>query len=125
MTKLFQYFGVPETVTSDGSPQFISNMFQTFLKQYGVHHRLQSVAFSHANARVELAVKDAKKLPQENMSSDGKLDNLAVTRSLLTYRNTPDRDTRLSPTFMLLGRNLRNFLPTRPPLNSANDLCST
>ena len=33
ITILFQGFGVPETVTSDGVPQFISDKFQYFLKQ--------------------------------------------------------------------------------------------
>ena len=49
MTKLFQDFALPETITSDGSPRFIS----------------------------------------DNMSSIGKLDNMAVTKALLMYRNSP------------------------------------
>ena len=53
MTKLFQDFALPETITSDGGPRFIS----------------------------------------DNMSSIGNLDNMAVTKALLMYRNSPDRDT--------------------------------
>ena len=30
------------------------------------------------------------------------------------YRNTPDRDTRLSHAKMLYGRHLRDFLPSKP-----------
>ena len=47
--RLFQDFGVPETITSNGSPQFTSDKFQTFLMLYGVYHRLMSVGFAHAN----------------------------------------------------------------------------
>ena len=32
MTKLFQDLGVPETVTSDGGPQYTSDKFKTILK---------------------------------------------------------------------------------------------
>ena len=48
-TRLFEDFGVPETITSDGGPQFSSDKFQTFLMLYGVYHRLRSVGFAHAN----------------------------------------------------------------------------
>ena len=84
MTKLFQDFGVPETITSDGGPQFISDKFQAFLKVYGVYHRLTSVAFPHANTRAELAVKLAKRTIMGNVWSDRNLDTLAVTKALLT-----------------------------------------
>ena len=43
MTQVFQDFGVPETITSNGGPQFISDTFQTILKPYVVHHRLSCV----------------------------------------------------------------------------------
>ena len=62
---------------------------------------------------------------RDNVSSNGKLDNLAVTKALLTYGNTQDRDTGLSPTIMLLGRNPRDLLPTKPFLLRASDLSST
>ena len=43
--------------------------------------------------RVELGDKTAMRLLRDNMSSIGKLDNMAVTKALLTYRKTPNRDT--------------------------------
>ena len=92
MKKLFQDFGLPQTLTSDGGPQFISDKFQAFLRQYGVHQRLTSVGFAYANTRVELGVKTAKMLQGGNMSSIGKLANMAVTKALLMYRNNPEAE---------------------------------
>ena len=66
-TKLFQDIGVPDTITSDGGPEFKSENLKALLQQYGVHHRLTSVGFAHANTRVKLAVKSAKRLLRENM----------------------------------------------------------
>ena len=54
MTRLFPDFGVPQTLTSDGSLQFTFDKFQSCLRQYGVHQRLTSVGFSYANTRAEL-----------------------------------------------------------------------
>ena len=129
MTRLFQDMGVPDSVTSDGGPEFKSDKFKSCLRQYGVQHRLTSVGFAHANTRAELAVKTAKRMLRDNMSPTGGLDNVAVTRAVLQYRNTPDRDTGLSPAYMLLGRQLKDFLPSKPnhlpPLSSHKDLSAT
>ena len=58
------------------------------------------------------------------MSPTGGLDNVPVTRAVLTYRNTG-----LSPAYMLLDRQLKDFLHTKPnhlpPLGSHNGLSST
>jgi hypothetical protein len=65
----------------------------------------------------------------DNMSSSGELNNLAVTRAVLQFRNIPDRKTGLSPAYMLLGRQLKDFLPSRtnqlPAIGSHKDLSTT
>ena len=122
MTSLCRDFGIPEEITHDGGPEFKASEFDTFCKQYGIEHRLTSVAFPHANCRAEVAVKTAKRLIRDNVHADGKLDRVGLTRALLTYRNTPDRDTGLSPAEILLGRQLRDFLP---PGKAARDRSGT
>ena len=62
LTKLFQDIGVPDTITSNGGPEFKSDNLQALLQQYGVHHRLTSVRFAHTNTRSESAVRSAKRL---------------------------------------------------------------
>ena len=48
------------------------------------------------------------------MSPSGQLNNGGVRRTLLQLHNPPDRDTSLSHSFMLMGRQLKDFLPSKP-----------
>ena len=91
MTKLFQDMGVIDT--GNGGPEFKSEKFKSCMRQYGVKHRLTSVGFAHANCRAELAPKYAKRLLRDHVSPSLGLDNIAVTRAVITYRNTLDRNT--------------------------------
>ena len=84
---------------------------QKFLADYGVKHRVSSVAYPHSNQRAELAVKSMKRLCRENTSRDGSLNNDRFLRAVMAYRNTPDRDTERSPAQVIFGRELRDFLP--------------
>ena len=107
-------FGIPEELSSDGGPQFTSKEFQDFLRDYGINHRISSVAFPHSNCRAEIAVKTMKRLIAENTGPSGSLDTDAVHRALLQYRNTPDPVTGLSPAEVVFGRQLRDFTPVLP-----------
>ena len=89
-------------------------MTSKFLKDYGVHHRLSSVAYARSNGRAELGVKTVKRLMMENTSPNGDLNNDSFQRAMLQYRNTPDRDTRLSPAMCVFGRHIRDFIPVLP-----------
>ena len=58
-----------------------------------------------------MAVKSAKRALRDNTGDDRKLDGDEFMRSLLVLRNTPDRDTGMSPAQLLLGRPLRGVMP--------------
>ena len=105
-------FGVPIEISSDGGPEFSAGKTKDFLKKWGIRHRLSSVAFPSSNGRAELAVKTAKRMLMDNISPNGSLDNDGMVRALLMYRNTPDPGCKLSPAQILLGRSLRDTLPS-------------
>ena len=55
-----------------------------------------------------------KRLIAQNTSSSGSLDTDQLAMALLTYRNTPDRDTKRSPAQVLYARSLRDAIPCDP-----------
>ena len=123
LRSLFATFGIPEEISSDGGPEYTSQMFSDFMEKWGVRHRCSSVSNAQSNGRAEVCVKSVKRLLRTNVSADGSLDSDAVMRGLLQLRNTPDPDTNLSPAQILLGRKLRDFLLI-PPLNTTFDNAS-
>ena len=108
---IFQTFGVPEELSSDGGPEFIAPEADAFYEKWGVTHRLSSSYFPQSNGRAEVAVKTTKRLLEENMNSDGSIKKDALVRALLQLRNTPDRDCKLSPAEILFGRTLKDAIP--------------
>ena len=59
---MFISYGIPEELSTDRRPQFISTAFQNFLAKWGVTHRLSSVAYPQSSSRTELGVKTAKRI---------------------------------------------------------------
>ena len=111
LRNLMATFGVPEEITSDGGPEFISQETADFFKKWGIRHRLSSAYFPQSNGRAEVAVKATKRMLEENTGQDGSLNTDNVVRALLQKRNTPDRDCLLSPAEILFGRSLNDSLP--------------
>ena len=111
---LFIAYGAPEEFDSDGGPQLTSSTFQDFLQNWGIKHRLSSVAYPQSNGRAELGVKAAKRIVLENASPSGSLDNDKAARAILQYRNTPLPHLNLSPAQLLLHRHLRDYVPAQP-----------
>ena len=54
---MYEDYGCPETLTTDGGKCYTSAKVQQMLKDYGIKHRLCSVANPHANSGAEITVK--------------------------------------------------------------------
>ena len=114
LRRIFVTYGISEELTSDGGTQFTAHATQEFLKNWGVSHRLTSVAYPHGNTRAELGVKTVKRMLTNNTDQNGSLDTDAFQRAMLQYRNTPEPDSKLSPAMCLFGRSIRDFIPIHP-----------
>ena len=111
---IFSNYGIADSISSDGGPQFKSNVFDQFLKKHGVHHRKSSVDYPQSNGRAEAAVKTAKRLIMDNTTRRGSLNTDRMMQGLLQYRNTPLQGVDLSPAQILLHRPLKDALPALP-----------
>ncbi len=111
-----QVYGIPEEISSDGGPQFMSLEFQSFMKDCLIHHRLSSVDYPQSNGRAELGVKTAKRILMNNCNPDGSLKSNSFMKAVLQYRNTPIPELGLSPAQILFHRQLRDSIPANPKL---------
>ena len=114
LRRTFVTYGIPYELASDSGSEIVSSDTRKFLKSWGVHHRLSSVAFPHSNCRAEIGVKRMKRLIADNSGHRGQLDTDALRRAVLQYRNTPDAGAKLSPAMCLFGRPIKDFIPILP-----------
>ena len=56
MRKIFETYGVPQVLTSDGGTQFTSAQFSDFLKFWGLKHHQTAASYTHSNLRAEVRV---------------------------------------------------------------------
>ena len=96
MKSIFARHGIPEVVVSDNGPQYSSQAFAEFAKDYQFRHETSSPYYPQGNGEAERAVKTFKGLL--NKSDD-------PYKALLAYRTTPTR-TGFSPCELLMGRQL-------------------
>ena len=114
--QLFQTYGAPEELNTNGGPPFTSSIFQEFLSSWCFKHRLFSVAYPQSNGRAELAVKIKKRIMNGNTGPQDSLDNDNIAQAILQNRNNPIQSIGLSLAQLLLHHRLRDSIPSQPTL---------
>ena len=114
LRKTFATYGIPDELATDGGPEFVAHLTRKFLGDWGIHHRLSSVAFPHSNCRAEIGVKTIKRLITDNVGKNGDINVDSFQRAILQYRNTPDHVTKLSPAICIFGRPTKDLIPILP-----------
>ena len=82
LRRVFVTFGIAEELSSDGGPEFMAGATETFLHNWGVHHRVSSVAHPHSNCRAELGVKTVKRMLVGSTGPGGSLNTDAFQRAM-------------------------------------------
>ena len=100
--------GIPTQIISDNGPQYTSEEYQRFVRDWGISHTTTSPHYPQANGMAEKLVQIVKRLLNK-----AKQDNQDPYMSLLIHRNT-NIDNLASPAQMLIGRRLRTNLPVIP-----------
>ncbi|CAB4040675.1 Transposon Tf2-8 poly [Paramuricea clavata] len=77
---VFARHGIPDEVRSDNGPQYHSDEFAQFAKEWGFKHSISSPHCCQANGKVERAVKTVKNILKKEHDQ---------TKALLAYRSTP------------------------------------
>ena len=102
----FRTYGIPEEISSDGGPPFRSGEYMKFLDTWGISQRLSSAYYPQSNGRAEIGVKIMKRALDSSINLiTGEVDTEKSARAILTHRNTPDKETGISPAEMLLEQN--------------------
>ena len=112
LKELFATHGIPEIVISDNGPQYASEAFRKFAKTYGFIHSTSSPRYPQANGEAERAVRTAKEILKKNQDP---------YLALLSYHSTPLQNG-LSPSQLLMGRQLKTQLPVLPATLKPKDL---
>ncbi|XP_062514332.1 uncharacterized protein K02A2.6-like [Corticium candelabrum] len=101
LKSIFAHQGIPEEVISDNGPQYASESFKRFAREYMFQHTTSSPLYLQANGEAERAVETLKTLLR-------KKDDPYL--ALLNYHSTPLRNG-YSPTELLMSRKLRMTVP--------------
>lgn len=108
LRSVFARFGFPKLLVSDNGTQFMSEKFQKFLSLNGIKFKSCPPYHPATNGAAENAVKTIKRALINAIGKGPVKDlNLTLNRFLFDFRNTPHCTTNISPTKLMLGRNVR------------------
>ena len=96
--------GVCDTLVSDGARQFTSELFEQFMRDFGIKHVLSSPHWPLGNSESERAVQTVKRLLE-------KVDDPYV--ALMEYRASKIRNG-YNPSELLFNWQIKTLLPTAP-----------
>ena len=99
--------GSPNYVGSDGSPQYMSEEFKRFAREWDFEHVTSSLHHHNVNGKAEAAVKMAKRTMRKCNEGNGD-----IYKVFLELRNTLSQGVESSPAQRLLGGRTRAFVPT-------------
>lgn len=100
---------------SDNDTQFVATHVQAFLKANEIKHILTSPGYPATNGEAENIVKTFKNSLLKSLKDNVKSVRTIVANFLIGYRKSVHCTTQLSPSQMMLGRDLKTTLDLLQP----------
>src|SRR5436190_8769021 len=104
---IFSHNGIPAIIIADNMP-FNSYEFKCFAREWNFEIDTSSPHYPRSNGLAEKGVHLAK-----NMLKKSKEERKDIQLYLLNYRNTPLAGLNVSPSQLMMNRNLRTKLPVQ------------
>ncbi len=108
LKKMFARFGIPKIVYSDNGPQYNTEKFRRFAKDWNFETRTSSPLFPQSNGMVERHIETVKYMLKKALH-----DNRDPHLALLEYRNTPISSDIPSPSELMFNRKINGLMPRR------------
>ena len=117
LKEIFARYGIPDVLYSDNGPQYSSEEFQKFAREWGFNHVTSSPYHPQSNGLAERAVRSANDLLEKC-----KRDGIDINLAMLNQRNTPRDEVLGSPAQRLMSRRLKSTIPCTDDLLKSQQL---
>lgn len=114
---VFSIYGIPKTIIADNVP-FGSFEFKNFAKNLDIVVITTSPNYPKSNGFAERCVQIAKKLILKSNES-----KTSLWLALLEHRNTPIKNSKISPAQLMMGRQTRSLIPGKEEVFKNENLC--
>ena len=111
LLSLISRHGLPDKLVSDNRPQFTSDEFKEFVSNCGILHIKTAPYHPQTNVETDRFVhiiKNSVKRADHDKNLNQRQIDEAILKFLMTYRCTPHSETEMSPSYLMLNRQIKN-----------------
>ncbi|KAK8918276.1 hypothetical protein KSP39_PZI021521 [Platanthera zijinensis] len=101
---IFNRFGVPRAIISDGGSHFCNHQFTSLLNKYGVTHKVALAYHPQTNGLAEVSNREIKRILEKTVSINRKDWSQKLTDALWAYRTAFKTPIGLTPYRLVYGK---------------------